>query len=78
MGIYDDLLIRLGLTHLKNDPEKLREEILKELGLYDLKDDQEALNEKYREMIEDNRKKLEASREDLGKLIQKRVMKNDN
>ena len=78
MGQYEELLRKLGLLHLKDDPDKLQEAILKELGLSDLKDDHEAMMQKAGEILEDKQKEFDEVKSDLGELLQKHTLKRHN
>lgn len=75
---YEDLLRKLGLYHLKDDNEALREAVLKELGMSDLKDDHGALIERIGRRIEDNAERLSKINKELGEIIQKDIMRSDN
>lgn len=69
MDFFEKILREEGLYHLKDDTERLREEILKRLGLLDLKDSPCELLEAMQKMIEDNRKKLNSSKRSIGNRI---------
>lgn len=78
MGAYEDMLRKLGLEHLKDDPEALQEAILKELGMQDLKGDHEAIMERSEKMLRSRQKEFERAKEELGELIQKGQLKRNN
>ena len=78
MSVYDELLQRLGLTHLKNDPEKLQEAILKELDMWELKGDNEAQMQRSQEMLDKKRQEFEKLRAELGEMIQRDHLKGSN
>ena len=78
MGPYEELLRKLGLLHLKEDPEKLQQAILRELGLEDLKGDHEAIQKRSEEILADKMKEFESLKNDLGALIQKHKLKGQN
>lgn len=78
MDAYDELLTKLGLLHLKDRPDELRDAVLRELGLFDLRDNPAELSKKLAEQIELNKKRLDDVRKDVGELIQHAVMKRGN
>ena len=78
MNVYEELLERLGLTHLKDDPDKLQEVILKELGMSELKGDNEAQMERSQEMLDKRQQEFEKLRTELGEMIQKDHLKRGN
>jgi hypothetical protein len=78
MGPYEELLRKLGLLHLKDDPDRLQEAILRELGLIELKDDPEALQKRSEELLKEKANKFESVKEELGRLIQDKTLKRNN
>lgn len=78
MGPYEELLRKLGLLHLKDDPDKLQEAILRELGLQDLKDNPEALMKRASEILEKKKEEFESVKDELGRIIQDKTLKRNN
>ena len=78
MGPYEELLRKLGLLHLKDDPETLQQAILRELGLEDLKGDHEAIRKRSEDILKDKMKEFESLKGELGELIQKYALKRQN
>ena len=78
MDAYEELLKKLGLLHLKKDPEKLQQAVLRELGLEELKGDAEAIQKRSEEILEDKMKEFESLKIELGELIQRHQLKGMN
>ena len=78
MDPYEELLRKLGLWHLKDDPEALREAVLKELGMFEMKDKPEEIMKESEKKIEESRKKLAETAKEIGSIIQKDLMKRTN
>ena len=78
MGIYDELLKKLGLEHLKDNPEKLQEAILKELGLSELKGNTEEILKRSGEILESKQREFDQTKKDLGSLLQEHTLKRKN
>jgi hypothetical protein len=78
MNEYDKLLEKVGLSHLRDRPDELREAVLKELGVLDAKDSPEELKERLFGLLVKNRKKLEEMKLNFGRLIQEKVLKGIN
>jgi len=78
MGAYEELLRKIGLLHLKDDPDKLQEAILRELGLQDLKDNPEALMKRAGEILEKKKEEFESVKDELGRIIQDKTLKRNN
>lgn len=77
MDYFDELLKKLGLEHLKDDPDALREEVLRKLGFEHLKDDPDALLKGMTERMQDNQQRLDGLKSELGRDIL-RFMKRNN
>jgi hypothetical protein len=69
MDYFERILREEGLYHLKDDAEKLREEILKRLGLLELKDSPCELLHAMQKLLETNRKKFKNTKKELGNKI---------
>ena len=78
MGPYEELLRKLGLLHLKDNPDKLQEAILRELGLTGLKGDPEAMNRQSGKILEEKIKEFESVKAELGDLILKHALRRLN
>ena len=78
MGPYEELLRKLGLLHLKDDPDRLQEAILRELGMLELKDDPEAMQKRGEEFLKEKAEEFESVKEELGRLIQDKTLKRNN
>lgn len=78
MDAYEELLARLGLLHLKEDPEALRLAILKELGLEEFRDDPIELNRRMNERLAENFERIEQVRSEVGGIIQNDILKRHN
>ena len=78
MGAYEELLRKLGLLHLKDDPDRLQEAILRELGLHDLKDDPEAMMKRAGEILDKKKEEFESVKDELGKIIKDKTLKRNN
>ena len=78
MSAYEELLRKLGLLHLKDDPEKLQEAVLRELGLEDVKGDPQAMQQRSEEILEEKQKEFAELKKELGELIQRYGLKRHN
>ena len=78
MDAYEELLRKLGLLHLKDDPDRLQKAVLRELGLDDIKDDPEAMQKRSEEILEKKIKEFESLKVEIGELIQKHQLKRQN
>lgn len=78
MDAYEEMLQKVGLLHLKDDPEKLQEAILEELNMLALKDDPEAIFRQSVEILKEKKQEFDETKKELGTLIQVHSMKRQN
>lgn len=78
MDAYEEMLRKVGLLHLKDDPEKLQEAILKELNMSGLKDDPEAIFRQSVEILKEKKQEFDETKKEIGALIQTHSMKRHN